>query len=59
MSSSFRRQYFKPGTYGTAWLDPTTGEVTYVLDNDDPDTQALAAVSLLLGLLYRLRDRQP
>ena len=29
------------GTYGTMTFDMTSGEWTYTLDNDDPDTQAL------------------
>ena len=32
----------KSGTYGSASLNPSTGVVTYNLNNSDPDTQALA-----------------
>lgn len=34
--------YIKTGIYGTAIFDPTTGELTYTLNNGDADTQALA-----------------
>lgn len=38
-SSTF--QYYKVGTYGTAFLDTNTGVITYELNDGDPDTNAL------------------
>ncbi|NNM73178.1 VCBS domain-containing protein [Enterovirga aerilata] len=38
-SSTF--QYYKVGTYGTAFLNTSTGVVTYQLNDGDPDTMAL------------------
>jgi VCBS repeat-containing protein len=35
--------FSRQGTYGYAVLDPSTGQLTYHLDNNDPDTQALTA----------------
>jgi choice-of-anchor C domain-containing protein len=35
--------YHKSGVYGWADFDPSTGRMTYHLDNGDPDTQALKA----------------
>jgi VCBS repeat-containing protein len=35
--------FTQTGTYGTLFVNPATGQLTYVLDNDDSDTQALIA----------------
>jgi len=35
--------YTQQGKYGLLVLDPETGTLTYTLDNNDPDTQALSA----------------
>ena len=35
--------YSKAGVYGTATFNIVSGQVTYTLNNNDPDTQALAA----------------
>lgn len=33
--------YFQRGMYGTATLDVVSGQFHYLLDNDDPDTEAM------------------